>query len=320
MKQLSTSFLTGLILLLSSPLIAQAEGMGAFAAAASSPVAMGQAADAKKTAKRPVKFDIYRYESDKVKPDSVVTIDNPWGDIRIRTHRALNVKIEGTVQRIGDDAPVPTYKPVEKDGVLSFGIEIPGAVYEPRSNRVDLVIYLPQKMKIAVKTKDGTIEAKKTISSIDATSESGKIVITNHGNVKAKSDKGLVQVQPMYSGWGEIDVTAGEAGAVAFLPDGDNFAVEVTGATELQTEFELEGELPGAMKMERGIAKDTYTIQSAGPVKVLKTVVVKRAPHGSGSMYGTLRQQQADRARAEREAKEAKAKEEAAKKAADDKK
>lgn len=304
MKQLSTSFLTGVVLLLSSPLIAQAEGLGAFGAAATTPAAMGQAADTKKAAKRPVKFDIYRYESDKVKPDSVVSIDNPWGDIRIRTHRALNVKIEGTVQRIGEDAPIPTYKPVEKDGVLSFGIEIPGASYEPRSNRVDLVIYLPQKMKIAVATKDGTIESKKTIASIDATSESGKIVITNHGSVTAKSDEGLVQVQPMYGGWGEINVTSGKAGAVAFLPDGDNFAVEVAGATELETEFELEGELPGTMKMERGIAKDTYKIQSAGPVKVLKTVVVKRAPHGSGSMYGTLRQQQADRARAAREAKE----------------
>lgn len=261
-------------------------------------------------AKRPVKFDIHKYESSKLVPEAQITVTNLWGDVRLRTHRDPNVKVEGALQRIGEDAPEPAFKPVENEKTFEFTVDIPDGVYEPRSNRVDLVVYVPGKSNVKIMTRDGSIEAKKTIMNLDAQSESGNITITNHGSVNAKSVKGKVQVQPMYAGWGEINIDAGEAGAIAFLPDGDNFSLEVNGATELNTEFELEGELPGPLKMQRGLGNDKYRIQAAGPVKVFKAVKPKRSP--SRSMYQTLNE-----SRAKKRAEEKKLKQEQEKAAAE---
>lgn len=235
--------------------------------------------------KRPVKFEVYKYETSKLLPNAVIEVDNPWGDIRLRSHRKPMVKVEGAVQRIGDDAPSPVFTPSESAEMFKFSVDVPEGILEPRSNRVDLVIYLPKDLLAKVKTKDGTIEAKKTIGTIEAETETGKIVITHHGKVTATSQDGPIQVQPMYSGWGEIKVKTGKGGATAFLPDGDNFKIDVQGATEINSEFEMEGELPGPLKLRRGLESDTISIEVAGPVKVLKTVIPSRERK---SMYGTL--------------------------------
>lgn len=221
---------------------------------------------------------------------ATVRIINRWGDIRVRAANGDRVSLDASIQRIGEPFPArPELRIAEQ--TVGFGLEVlyPGASLEPRTGRVDLVVYVPAGLKASLETLDGTIELKKTAVDLSARTVSGNVQFINQGNVVVVSQTGDILARPVEPGWGALELSSQSGEVTVYLPGGGEFEVIARGTDHIESDWPV---MPGAggylIKFgNQGEKRDRVLITSGSAIRVREVLLRPDAPADSFSGQGS---------------------------------
>jgi hypothetical protein len=208
---------------------------------------------------------------------AVIFVDNQWGDIRVRNHSlAGKVVLEAAIQRIGNEPPPnPELRVNEEQDRFQIEVRFPDARLQPRTGRVDLVIFVPANLSLSLKTGDGLLQAKKTANPIEAQSTSGKIHIINTGAISARSETGAIVARPVSPGWEDLDL-ASESGAItAFLPGSEPLKLVARGTRGISSQWPLEtvGSRHQLTRGPQSADVDRVRIRTAGLIELYEVIL-----------------------------------------------
>jgi len=159
----------------------------------------------------------------------VLTVRNPYGDVRARRSEGDEVSVHAALQRHREDPREWTIAIEERGGGFAVEVQLAdGKVPEAAAadwglRRVDLTVYLPARAKLEVETVSGLIEAKRLGGDVEARSAGGEIVIIAAGSVDARSDSGPIRsafLDPAWAGSARL-ATRGGAITVHLLESSD---------------------------------------------------------------------------------------------------
>jgi len=135
--------------------------------------------------------------------NAAVTIDNPYGDIRLRHGGSEhNLEVAAVFQQLATDGSkllleteftddVATVKIVKVDAAGNPSPEIPRR-YKARA---DLAILVPEGSPVEASTGSGLIEVQGVHVDVDLTTATGTIrVVKTHGRIDAHADGGTIEI------------------------------------------------------------------------------------------------------------------------------
>lgn len=223
----------------------------------------------------PYTFEKKMLASSKLTPDAHLSIQNRWGDIRLRNHAEPFVRIDAAIQRIGLQAPAPSFVTAETVHAYAVEVQAPEGRLEPRNIRVDIVAFIPQGMSATLLTIDGAVESKKTHNKLLINTDSGAVKVTNQGELRAISRSGAIQAQPMAPGWGGVELhTAGDV--TLFVPDSPHVSIHILRAMSVDSEFPMRGNQSGPWVYLPAVGSDQILVSTHGQVQIYKTLVDPR--------------------------------------------
>ena len=249
------------------------------AACAQDPVRV--ASDPASVGERPVEINNRQLQSSvKLHPDATIRIENPWGDIRVRSNHRAGVDVTATIQRIGVQPPPPPQLSIDenRDG-FRLAVRFDGARRAPRTGRVDLVVYAPPGHPLELNTRDTLIEVKKTANPVRARSRSGRVLVINDGPIDARSRSGDVHVRPIHPGWGRLLAESDSGRIKAFLPDSRDLDVTVKAAEMAYSDFRLRSAGDNRQRLHRGSGADAVRIRTGGAAELIR--VMARTAHNT---------------------------------------
>ena len=154
--------------------------------AAASPVAATPAAEPA----LPQRLDFSAVLAD----DLAVTIDNPYGDVRLRFggfEHAL--EIHAVLQQPADAAPIAVQPGIDS-GRYRFSPRLPAGAIVADGQRLDVVAFIPRGHAVAVRTEHGLVESRGVRADIDLESVAGDIAIRGtQGRVQAQTGAGAIE-------------------------------------------------------------------------------------------------------------------------------
>lgn len=124
-----------------------------------------------------------------------IVIDNPYGDVRLRFGGyAHAVDIHATFQQRAG-IPAITLEPRNDKGQHLIAPRLPEGATLADDQRVDLVVYVPERHPVRVRTERGVIEGRGVKSDLELTSTDGDIVLRGiDGTVQAETGGGTLEV------------------------------------------------------------------------------------------------------------------------------
>jgi hypothetical protein len=123
-----------------------------------------------------------------------VTIDNPYGDVRLRFGGfAHALEIHAVLQQPADAAPI-TVQPGVDSGRYRFAPRLPAGAIVSEGQRLDVVAFIPRGHAVTVRAEHGLIESHGVRGDIDLESVSGDIAIRGtQGRVQAQTGVGAIE-------------------------------------------------------------------------------------------------------------------------------
>lgn len=123
-----------------------------------------------------------------------LAIDNPYGDLHLRSGMAARLAWHAVIQRIAPELPRPAMQ-LTNEGVdcLRLVVVMAGAAperdqaWDTRRARVDLAIALPPGMAIEAVANAGSIDARKLDNPIRAKTMHGRISLSGAGDYRAET-------------------------------------------------------------------------------------------------------------------------------------
>lgn len=128
----------------------------------------------------------FRWEGP-ISADPDFRIDNPYGDIRVRTTGRGHVAVTAQVQQFGNEK-----LDIEITGDAASTIVVVSSVPKPRG-RVDVTVLLPAGKKLSATTDSGLAELKYR-GDIEVKTQSGRIFLKTGGHVQAYSQSGNIDL------------------------------------------------------------------------------------------------------------------------------
>ena len=219
----------------------------------------------------------------KLRADATIGVENRWGDIRVRSNDRAGVRVKAFIQRIGENPPPqPALRVSEDRDRFRLKVAFAGAQRDPRTGRVDLVVYAPPGNPLELATRDGRIQVKKTTNPVRARSRSGQILVINDGSIDAHSRSGEVHVRPIRPGWRMVKAESGSGRVRASLPDDAELDIVVDAAEITSSEFELRPTRDGKKTLQRGNARDVVRLRTNGPAELIRiTATTEQNPRQS---------------------------------------
>lgn len=228
----------------------QPERSGAVAA----PDAQARAAESDPAASVEIKRTV---DIQPLKVGQAVTIDNPYGDVRIR-FGGYEHKLEWRI--VGQQGSGSAEIAVTGLDNTAFSVHarLPaGAVLAP-DQRVDITVYLPEGHDIEILTERGLIEARGVKGKLTARSTSGNIAFRDiAGGVDVETGGGMVegQLDPAPAGARQRIVTT-TGNIVLGIVDGLNAGLTMASSGVFATEFSIQIDpQPGQEPNKRGTAE-----------------------------------------------------------------
>lgn len=123
-----------------------------------------------------------------------VTIDNPYGDVRLRFGGfAHALEMHAVLQQPADAAPIDVQPGVES-GSYRFAPRLPSGAIASEGQRLDVVAFVPRGHAVFVHTEHGLIESHGVRGDIELASISGDIAIRGtQGRVQAQTGAGAIE-------------------------------------------------------------------------------------------------------------------------------
>lgn len=209
------------------------------------PVASSSAAAAAGTGALPSEAEPRRLDFQALlAPDQAVTIDNPYGDVRLRFGGfAHALEIHAVLQQPADAAAIAVQPGVE-GGRYRFAPRLPaGAIVAP-GQRLDVVAFIPLGHAVAVRTERGLVESRGVRGDIELESVSGDIAIRGtQGSVRAQTGGGSIEASFETAPKGSRQRLATSTGNIVLAVD-DHLGATLELATSgvFATEFSLDVE------------------------------------------------------------------------------
>jgi len=145
-------------------------------------------------------IDSYRWAGT-LAPSSRLAVLNPYGDVRLRDADAGEVEVSAMIQRRTSDPVKPEVRVRRRWGRLTIQVLYPTA---PRGDlhRVDLTVFVPARIRVAARTRDGRIEARGLENDLDFVSAGGDVAFSTTGTARVSTARGDITADLRHGGWG----------------------------------------------------------------------------------------------------------------------
>ncbi len=130
-----------------------------------------------------------------LKPGQAIDVDNPHGSVFLRFGGYEHtLDIRATIQQ-PKGAPRFTFAPGLQNGRLVVAASLPGGGVRTEGQRIDLVLYVPEKHALKVRTIDGGIESRGLKSDLDYGTQTGNISVRGtDGAIQAETPEGRIRI------------------------------------------------------------------------------------------------------------------------------
>lgn len=200
-------------------------------------------------------------------PEAAIEVRNLYGDVRLRAADGGEVEASAMIQRRTDDPVRPEVKIGRRRGRLTIEVVYPAA---PRGDlhRVDVAVFVPAGARVAVRTRDGMIQARGLANDVELESAGGNVILSTSGTAQVSTGGGDISAELRRDGWGRAPRLATRDGDITLsLPEdadarvrvraGGEIALRRTGRVDLQKPrkaiFTLgEGTHPISLESQRG--------------------------------------------------------------------
>jgi hypothetical protein len=173
-----------------------------------------------------------------------VTIDNPYGDVRLRFGGfTQTLDIHAVLQQPAGSAPIAV-KPDHDSGHYRFAPRLPAGAIVAEGQRLDVVAFIPLGHAVSVHTEQGLVESRGVRADVDLESVSGNIAIRGtQGRVHASTGVGAIEASLDAAPKGSRQVLATTTGNIVLAVD-DRLDARLELATSgvFATEFSLDVE------------------------------------------------------------------------------
>lgn len=196
-----------------------------------------------------------------------VSVENLYGDLRVRTGGRGELSVHGVLQRAEADDALRIDLVAEAKGWRVRVVEPgPSKSHEGPARRADLAILVPADTPLSLRTANGLVEVRGFTAALSAETSTGEIRLRGSGAVKARSDRGAVRLafHPVApEGPSQLETSSGDIEVE--LPPRSNAEARMETQGRLTTDFTLVVERVGPLT-KRAHAK----LGSGGPeIKLL---------------------------------------------------
>lgn len=221
-----------------------------------------------------------------------ILIDNPYGDVRLRFGGYQHaVDIHATLQQREGAAPI-ALQPREDNGRHLIAPRLPAGAVLAADQRIDLVVYVPEKHAVSVRTHGGLIEGRGVKSDLDLRSVDGGIILRGtEGSVQAETGGGAIEISLATAPPGARQRIATRTGNILIgVTDRLDAELEMATSGVFATEYSLTvkrrpGEEPNKQaRTTIGEAKSTLVVESRrGEIRLLRRAEYNAVPGEASS-------------------------------------
>lgn len=167
-----------------------------------------------------------------------VAIDNPWGEINIRARDEREVGIHAVIQRMPPNFANAKFRSRREGATLHIDVALDGAA--PPQGRVDIAVYLPNDLALALSTRSGRISAKRRSGPLEATTESGQVLASGRDRLLLHSVSGEIRATAIGKSWeGDSEIATDSGRIVLMVPTFGDIALDAETGGHLGTDFGL---------------------------------------------------------------------------------
>ena len=173
-----------------------------------------------------------------------IAIDNPWGEINVRSRDEREVGIHAVIQRLPPQFPEVEFRSKREGETLRIEVVVAGTDVKTEGAtapaRADIAVYIPTDLALALTTRDARIAATRRVGAIEATTTSGEIHASSLGRLQLHSQSGQIRAIAIGKSWqgaSELDTDSGRI--VLLVPTFGDIALEARTGGKLSTGFGL---------------------------------------------------------------------------------
>lgn len=197
-------------------------------------------------------------------PETSLEVVNPHGDVRLRAADAGEVEVSAMIQRRTSDPVKPEVKLGRRRGRLTVQVSYPAA---PQGDlrRVDVAVFVPAGARVAVRTRDGMIQAKGLENDVELESAGGDVFVSTSGTAQVSAGRGDISADLQRDRWGRVPRLATREGDITLrLPEDADARVQIHAPGEISLR-------KGARLERRTARKAVVTVGQGTHHLILKT-------------------------------------------------
>jgi len=165
-----------------------------------------------------------------------IAITNRSGEINVRSRDEHEVGVHAVVQRM-PPGHAPAQFRTQRDGD-TLAIEVAFEAGAP--GRIDVAVFLPGELAVALATRDGRIAAKRRAGAIEATTESGPIQASSRDRLRLSSRSGQIRAAAIGARWqGDSTVETDTGQVVLMVPTFGDIVLDAASGGRVTTDFGL---------------------------------------------------------------------------------
>ena len=140
-------------------------------------------------------LDRFHYEKE-INPQWTLFIDNPYGDVRIRSAPNDTLVIHAVYQKIGENPLIPEMKQYQNNSEIHFDFTYPEDSIPERlqDGRIDVAVIVPENMLMDIHIERGTLRAKGLNNAIKAYSDASNMLLKTSGNIDVYTRTGDINL------------------------------------------------------------------------------------------------------------------------------
>ncbi|MGH8172979.1 MAG: hypothetical protein ACREPX_07510 [Rhodanobacteraceae bacterium] len=171
-----------------------------------------------------------------------IAIDNPWGEINVRSRDEREVGIHAVIQRMPPDFQKIELKSRIDGDTLQIDVVKAASRNDEAATpgRADVAVYVPADLALSLSTKSGRISARKRQGALQATTDSGEIQASSFSRLNLRSRSGQIRAAAIGKRWQGISEIATDSGRIVLLvPTFGDIALDAETGGKLSTGFGL---------------------------------------------------------------------------------
>jgi hypothetical protein len=173
-----------------------------------------------------------------------IAIDNPWGEINVRSRDEREVGIHAVIQHLPPRFANVDFRSRRDGDTLHIEVVVAGAAATAdratAGARADIAVYVPTDLALALTTRDSRIAATRRAGAIEATTDSGEIHASSLGRLVLKSNTGQIRAIAIGKDWqGSSEIVTRSGRIVLLVPTFGDVSLQADTGGKLSTGFGL---------------------------------------------------------------------------------